>query len=169
MSSEAKIKNKKTIKKKIIIGSIIVGLIIAGGTMMLKDNNGVSEEIDIAPELYSVPGREKIFVNGKVIPVQSKDLSIDGDMGELDKINVDNGVNLALKLIKEIFLTLLIAVIIVSILMIPAVKAFGAELQGIEEPCGLSAAEQKSQYKHFRLQNGKWRYNCIIRSPPMRL
>ena len=58
MSSEAKIKNKKTIKKKIIIGSIIVGLIIAGGTMMLKDNNGVSEEIDIAPELYSVPGRE---------------------------------------------------------------------------------------------------------------
>ena len=92
MSSEAKIKNKKTIKKKIIIGSIIVGLIIAGGTMMLKDNNGVSEEIDIAPELYSVPGREKIFVNGKVIPVQSKDLSIDGDMGELDKINVDNGI-----------------------------------------------------------------------------
>ena len=92
MSSEAKIKNKKTIKKKIIIGSIIVGLIIVGGTMMLIDNNGVSEEIDIAPELYSVPGREKIFVNGKVIPVQSKDLSIDGDMGELDKINVDNGI-----------------------------------------------------------------------------
>lgn len=52
-----------------------------------------------------------------------------------------------MRLIKEIFLTLLIAVIIVSILMIPAVKAFGAELQGIEEPCGLSAEELEERLK----------------------
>ena len=35
--------------------------------VMLKDNNSVSEQIDVAPELYSVPGKEKIFVNIKII------------------------------------------------------------------------------------------------------
>ena len=92
MSSEAKIRKNKSIKKKIVIGTIITGVIITGGFMLLKDNNSVSEQIDVGPEIYSVPGKEKIFVNGKVIPVQSKDLFIDGDMGELDKINVDNGI-----------------------------------------------------------------------------
>ena len=41
MSSEAKIRKNKSIKKKIVIGTIITGVIITGGYMLLKDNNSV--------------------------------------------------------------------------------------------------------------------------------
>jgi HlyD family secretion protein len=85
----------KLSKKRAIIGGIVVIVLCIGGFVVLKNNNKVNagEEVTATPEIYTVPGKEKIFVNGKVVPVKSEDFFVDSEKGELDNIKVENGQN----------------------------------------------------------------------------
>lgn len=94
MGMKEKLKNIKFTKKQMIIGGIVIVALAVGGFVIVKKRNagmGTGEEIAAGPELYNVPGKEKIFVNGKIVPVQSKDLFISGDAGEVDQIKVEDG------------------------------------------------------------------------------
>lgn len=94
MGMKEKLKKIKLTKKQMIIGVIVIIALVVGGFVVVKKRNGgidTGEEIGAGPELYTVPGKEKIFVNGKVVPVQSKDLFVDGEKGELDQIKVEDG------------------------------------------------------------------------------
>lgn len=85
-------KNIKLGKKKVIIGSIlIIAIFISGFVVFKKKNSNVGEEVKATPEIYTIPGKEKIFVNGKIVPNKSEDFFIDGDNGELDEIKVEDG------------------------------------------------------------------------------
>ncbi|MFR9069664.1 MAG: efflux RND transporter periplasmic adaptor subunit [Paraclostridium sp.] len=85
-------KNIKLGKKKAIIGSIVIIALCISGFVVFKSKNSDGGEVaEETPEIYTVPGKEKIFVNGKVIPNKSEDFFIDGDKGELDEIKVEDG------------------------------------------------------------------------------
>ena len=80
-------------KVKIIIISA-VAVIGIGGFVGVKifnnrNNNKMMEQNMV--ELYTIPGKEKIFLTGKILPKQSEAFNIDGEFGELDKINVKDG------------------------------------------------------------------------------
>lgn len=94
MGMREKLKNIKFTKKQMIIGGIVIASLVIGGVVIVKKRNasiGTGEEMLAGPELYTVPGKEKIFVNGKIVPVQSKDLFITGEAGEIDQIKVEDG------------------------------------------------------------------------------
>lgn len=94
MGMREKLKNIKFTKKQMIIGGIVIASLVIGGVVIVKKRNasiGTDEEMLAGPELYTVPGKEKIFVNGKIVPVQSKDLFITGEAGEIDQIKVEDG------------------------------------------------------------------------------
>ena len=86
---------KKRVKigknKAIIVGIVIIAIFISGFVVFRNKKLDGGEEVASIPEIYTVPGREKIFVNGKVIPNKSKDFFVDGDKGELDEIKVEDG------------------------------------------------------------------------------
>ncbi|MGL5717496.1 MAG: efflux RND transporter periplasmic adaptor subunit [Paraclostridium sp.] len=94
MSMKKNLKNLKFTKKQMIIGGIVIVALAVGGFVIVKKINtgmGSGEEMAAGPELYNVPGKEKIFVNGKIVPVQSKDLFVPGEAGEIDQIKVEDG------------------------------------------------------------------------------
>ncbi|MGL4797131.1 MAG: efflux RND transporter periplasmic adaptor subunit [Paraclostridium sp.] len=94
MGMKEKFKNIKFTKKQMIIGGIVIVALAVGGFVIVKKRNagmGAGEEVAAGPELYNVPGKEKIFVNGKIVPVQSKDLFVNGEAGEIDQIKVEDG------------------------------------------------------------------------------
>ncbi|MGL5507876.1 MAG: efflux RND transporter periplasmic adaptor subunit [Paraclostridium sp.] len=94
MGMKEKLKNIKFTNKQMIIGGIVIVALAVGGFVIVKKRNagmGAGEEVAAGPELYNVPGKEKIFVNGKIVPVQSKDLFVNGEAGEIDQIKVEDG------------------------------------------------------------------------------
>ncbi|CEN92799.1 efflux RND transporter periplasmic adaptor subunit [Paraclostridium sordellii] len=89
-------KSIKLSKKQTIIGGIVVISIFAGGFTIVKkvQGNKQSEAVmQATPEIYTVPGKEKIFVNGKIVPAKKEDFSVDGEKGILDTIKVEDGQN----------------------------------------------------------------------------
>lgn len=94
MGMKDKFKKIKLTKKQMIIGGITIIVLAIGGVVIFKKTNAktdIGDEMMAGPELYMIPGKEKIFVNGKIVPVQSKDLFVDGEKGELDQIKVEDG------------------------------------------------------------------------------
>lgn len=85
-------KNKLSKKQKVVIGVTSV-LIITGG---FYGYTQVSQEIkrqeleNSVIDLYKISGREKIFMNGKLVPLKSEKLSVNPEQGELSQIKVDN-------------------------------------------------------------------------------
>ena len=80
-------------KVKIIIISAIAVIGIGGfvGVKIFNSRNDNKMMEQNMVELYTIPGKEKIFLTGKILPKQSESFSIDGEFGELDKINVKDG------------------------------------------------------------------------------
>lgn len=89
-----KVKSKKKLgkKQKIVIGITIVALLGGGFYGFININQSIKEKKleESVVEIYKVPGREKIYMNGKILPVKSERLSVSSEQGELSQIKVEN-------------------------------------------------------------------------------
>lgn len=80
-------------KKIIISTSIILVLALGIGVFIYsrnKNNNNISEGADNYIETYTISDNEKIFINGKIVPTESKDFQMPTE-GEISKLNVTDG------------------------------------------------------------------------------
>lgn len=85
-------KNIEVRKQKIIIGIIIFIIISTIGLIIIKKiqlNNKQHMKAQ-SPELYTVPQKEKVVINGEIEPIKSEEFFIDKNK-TLDNINVENG------------------------------------------------------------------------------
>lgn len=90
MKIKSKIKLNKNQKVIVVVTSI--ALLLGGGygyIQFSKENKRQRIEASIV-DLYQVPGREKIFMNGKLLPVKSQKISVNSEQGELSQIKVEN-------------------------------------------------------------------------------
>lgn len=90
MSFKEKLKNKKI---KVIAGiSVLVLVIGAFGITKGMKSKGIEAQggMDNFIETYYIPEDEKIFINGSVIPKNSKDIFLESGY-EISKLNVSNG------------------------------------------------------------------------------
>lgn len=90
MKSKNKIKLNN--KQKIIMGVTSIALVLGGiyGYIQInKEKERKMLESSIV-DLYQIPGREKIFMNGKLLPLKSQKLSVNAEQGELSEIKVEN-------------------------------------------------------------------------------
>lgn len=80
-------------KQKAIIGGVVVIAIFAVVFLGIKIKNNMNKasEESKTPEIYTVPEKEKIYVDGKVMPAKSKNFFEDSNKGELDNIAVEDG------------------------------------------------------------------------------
>lgn len=85
-------KNKLSKKKKIIIGVTSIFIVCGAGFTFFTINNEKEKQRleESIVELYQIPGREKIFMNGKLLPVQSQKLSVSPEQGELNELKVND-------------------------------------------------------------------------------
>lgn len=81
------LKNKKVLVSIIVISSLSVGAI------MLKPKDTPQPEIADTSivEMFSVSGEEKVFINGRISPKQTKTFFKDSTLGEIEKVNVNSG------------------------------------------------------------------------------
>lgn len=79
-------------KQKIIIGITSLALVLGGGYGYIQISKEKEHQRLEASrvDLYQVPGREKIFMNGKLLPLKSQKLSVNPEQGELSQIKVEN-------------------------------------------------------------------------------
>ncbi|MGL5573987.1 MAG: efflux RND transporter periplasmic adaptor subunit [Sarcina sp.] len=79
-------------KVKIIIISV-VAVVGIGGFIGIKAFNNVANKKteQVSVDLYTIPGKEKVYLTGKITPKQSESFMLDGNFGSLDKINVKDG------------------------------------------------------------------------------
>lgn len=85
--------NMKLSKKQKIIGYITIGVIAIGGFLgytSIKSNIENQKMMDSRVDLYTVVGKEKIFMNGKITPNKLQKLFVGADQGELNNIKVSN-------------------------------------------------------------------------------
>lgn len=89
--------SKKISKKQVIIGGVIIILVLAGGYLGIKEYNKkqLEAQAKLSPEIYTVPEKEKLNMNGEINPTRVKDLFINGSNEELDEIQVENGQSVA--------------------------------------------------------------------------
>ncbi|MEG2788640.1 MAG: efflux RND transporter periplasmic adaptor subunit [Romboutsia sp.] len=89
MSFLEKFKNKK-----ILIGVGVVTVIILVTGLFIynknKNNNDQLGDMDNYIETYTIADNEKVFINGKILPTESKDFNPSSE-GEISKLNVSNG------------------------------------------------------------------------------
>lgn len=80
-------------KKKAIIGGLILIAVFVAIFLGIKIKNNINKanEESKAPEIYTVPEKEKIFINGKVMPGKSKDFFAESEKGQIENINVEDG------------------------------------------------------------------------------
>ncbi|HBF4537807.1 TPA: efflux RND transporter periplasmic adaptor subunit [Clostridioides difficile] len=96
-SSGFKSKNKgfknnpfKNKRFKIYAGIAVIILLILGVLAYVDSKNTELQANENFIETYTIPENEKIFINGMVVPKQTKDFNISGDY-ELSDVNVTNG------------------------------------------------------------------------------
>lgn len=80
-------------KIKIIIASVIA-VVIVGGFAVVGYKNATNNKFieDSMPvDLYTIPGKEKIIMNGKILPLKSEKFTIPAGYSEIDKMNVKDG------------------------------------------------------------------------------
>ncbi|MGL6105250.1 efflux RND transporter periplasmic adaptor subunit [Romboutsia sp.] len=85
-------KNKLGKKQKIIIGITVVAL-LGGGIYGFSTISHYIQEKKLEEsvvEIYQIPGREKIYMNGKILPIKSEKIVINQEQGELSQIKVEN-------------------------------------------------------------------------------
>ncbi len=87
-----RMKKKPMKKKHIIFIIIIVAIIIAGiiGYVVKNSKDSAfnkSEQID----LYTIPAKAKIFVNGIIVPEQTENIYKDETKGNINKVSITDG------------------------------------------------------------------------------
>lgn len=89
---KTKTKSKLNKKQKIIIGITSVALVSGAGFGFYTISNEKEKQRleESRVELYQIPGREKIFMNGKLLPVKSQRLSVSPEQGELSEVKVND-------------------------------------------------------------------------------
>lgn len=84
-----KIKSNKKIQ--IYLGIVVVAVIvIVAGGIVLKNQS--QKETEPTVQTYTIPENEKIFINGRIVPKQSKDISGPPN-GEIPDVRVSNAQN----------------------------------------------------------------------------
>lgn len=79
-------------KKHIIFISIIVLIIISGIiAYVFKNNKNLSFNKTTKIALYTIPEKEKVFVNGVISPQKTENIYLDDTKGSVDKVSVSNG------------------------------------------------------------------------------
>lgn len=82
-------------KKQKIAIAIALGVVCTGGVVgynvVTKNIESKATADNAQVELYYVPDEEKIFINGKLVPKQSKDFYVSSEQGELNEIKVKDG------------------------------------------------------------------------------
>lgn len=79
-------------KQKIILSILTLGITIGGSVTAISYRKNLKEQkiMESTVEMYDVSGKEKIFMNGIVVPTKSEKLFLSADQGKLDKIQVNN-------------------------------------------------------------------------------
>lgn len=93
MALLSKLKNKKMLYLSILV---IIGLGVGG--LYVKDTYFAKKDISTNSnniETYTIADNEKVFINGVILPIKSKNFS-PTTQGEISKLNVTNG-----KIVKE--------------------------------------------------------------------
>lgn len=85
-------KIKLSKKQKIILSILTLGITIGGSVTAISYRKNLKEQkiMESTVEMYDVSGKEKIFMNGIVVPTKSEKLFLSADQGKLDKIQVNN-------------------------------------------------------------------------------
>ncbi|MBU3179724.1 efflux RND transporter periplasmic adaptor subunit [Clostridium psychrophilum] len=80
-------------KKKHIIFIIIIGVIIITGIIAyaIKNNKKASGNKGKAVELYKIPAKDKIFVNGIIVPEKTESIFRDETKGSINEVSVEDG------------------------------------------------------------------------------
>lgn len=80
-------------KKKAIIGGLVLIAVFIAVFLGIKIKNNISNANREAkvPEIYTVPKKEKILIDGKVMPAKSKDFFGEHNKGNIDSIAVEDG------------------------------------------------------------------------------
>lgn len=89
-----RIRNINLTKKQKVVGLLLVSVIAIGGFVLLnrEANQEVTELENVEKmEMYTLPGKEKIFLTGAIRPTQSKDFYYEADKGSSYEICVKNG------------------------------------------------------------------------------
>lgn len=79
-------------KQKIVLSIVTLVITIGGSITAISYSNHLKEQkiMQSTVEIYDVSGKEKIFMNGKVVPTKSEKLFLSPEQGQLDKIQVNN-------------------------------------------------------------------------------
>ncbi len=83
----------KLSKKQQIIACIAVGVISFGGFqtyVSVKEDMKYQKQMENLFDIYTVVGKEKIFMTGKVEPNKSENIYVSAEKGELYKVNVED-------------------------------------------------------------------------------
>lgn len=89
-----KFKKVKLSKKQKISILVALAVVVGGGFTISKINVNNNKEMEASGpmiDLYTIPGKEKVFIKGKIVPKQSKSFASPADGSEVDKINVKDG------------------------------------------------------------------------------
>jgi HlyD family secretion protein len=81
-------------KKVKLIIIAVVAVVGIGGVFTVKAINKANyskQEEGQMIDLYTIPGKEKVYLSGKITPKQSESFMVDGAFGAVDKINVKDG------------------------------------------------------------------------------
>ncbi|MGL5346006.1 MAG: efflux RND transporter periplasmic adaptor subunit [Peptostreptococcaceae bacterium] len=85
-------KNKLSKKQKLIVGVTSL-FMLTGGVVtfsIVRDNILEKQLMESRVDLYEVPGQEKVFLKGKVVPIKSEELFVNEGQGQLDQIKVED-------------------------------------------------------------------------------
>lgn len=88
MSFLEKFKNKK-----VMIGVSAIVIVALGSGYFIYRNNKINNEVNelnTQIETYTIADSEKVFINGVIVPTQTKDFNPSTE-GEISKLNVTNG------------------------------------------------------------------------------
>lgn len=77
-------------KKYIIIGSIVGVILLSLASFFIIKSNKIGNK-KIKAEKYTIPERQKVFIDGIVLPEKTKEYFGDPTKGKVDKISVKNG------------------------------------------------------------------------------
>ncbi|WP_194191500.1 efflux RND transporter periplasmic adaptor subunit [Clostridium chrysemydis] len=77
--------------KKKYIGIIVCAVVIIAATIGMVLLKNSSSKKDAKIETITIPSVEKVFINGKVVPNESKKIYLDIASGEVSSVSVKNG------------------------------------------------------------------------------
>ena len=83
--------NLKSKKTWVIIS--VIGALSVGGFFLLNKNKDISDAPteETYVEMYSIPGAESVYINGKITPKKSKSFIKDPTLGEISNVKVSSG------------------------------------------------------------------------------